>query len=424
MNHRHLLAVLLCAAAANAQLAPRPGGELPATPEHQASRAAGPITVDGALDEPSWRSAAPLALQFFWPEQTGAKQATRVRLVWDDQALYAGYECDDADITARHTNRDDKTYEDDCVELFLLPDRQRWPGVYVGLEMNARGVLYDYLTVPPLTVLKRFQLDGCEVATQLQGTLNRSDDTDTGWTLEVKIPWANLEEFLGRAPAAGDRWGLMLNRWDGTEPNRALSLWSDSGTQIPSPHNADRFGALVLAAAAPTLGPTPGPEPPAGTPDWAQIENPVVGFETTKGTFYLELWPDVAPKHAANLIKLVQARFYDGIVVHRVVPGFVAQIGCPFTRDNPLDDERIGTGGPGWTVDAEFSDRPHLRGTLSMARTTDPNSAGSQFFICLDPQPGLNGNYSVFGHMLGEGMAVVDELVVGDKIVRAFVVHE
>ena len=116
--------------------------------------------------------------------------------------------------------------------------------------------------------------------------------------------------------------------------------------------------------------------------------NYVIEFETTKGPIRLDLWPDVAPGHCQNLIGLAKIGFYDGIIVHRVIPGFVLQAGCP---------QGNGTGGPGYTIKAEFNKRLHETGVLSMARTSDPNSAGSQFFICLDRVPHLDNQYTAFG---------------------------
>ena len=114
----------------------------------------------------------------------------------------------------------------------------------------------------------------------------------------------------------------------------------------------------------------------------------VVEFETTHGPIRLELWQDLAPGHCKNIIGLTKIGFYDGIIVHRVIAGFVMQVGCPLGN---------GTGGPGYTIDQEFNDRPHEAGVLSMARTSDPNSAGSQVFICLDRVPHLDNQYTAFG---------------------------
>lgn len=113
-----------------------------------------------------------------------------------------------------------------------------------------------------------------------------------------------------------------------------------------------------------------------------------VQFETTLGNIVMDLYPDIAPGHCQNIIGLTKIGYYDGIIFHRVIPGFVAQVGCP--RGN-------GTGGPGYTIKAEFNKTPHEAGTLSMARTSDPHSAGSQVFLCLDRVPHLDNQYTVFG---------------------------
>ncbi|MFG0328640.1 MAG: peptidylprolyl isomerase [Phycisphaerales bacterium] len=129
---------------------------------------------------------------------------------------------------------------------------------------------------------------------------------------------------------------------------------------------------------------------------------PKVRLETDHGEMTLELWDDVAPKHAENFLKLVDDGFYDGLTFHRIIPKFVIQGGCP---------RGDGTGGPGWRVNAEFNDRPHEKGVLSMARSADPNSAGSQFFVCLTREhcQHLDGQYTAFGKVV-DGLNVVDEL--------------
>lgn len=131
-----------------------------------------------------------------------------------------------------------------------------------------------------------------------------------------------------------------------------------------------------------------------------------VDINTTHGPIVVELWDDVAPGHAENFIKLAKAGFYDGLSFHRIIPNFVIQGGCP---------EGTGTGGPGWNVDAEFNDRPHEEGVLSMARSADPNSAGSQFFICLGREhcQHLDGQYTGFGRVV-EGIEVVRAIGAAD----------
>ena len=125
---------------------------------------------------------------------------------------------------------------------------------------------------------------------------------------------------------------------------------------------------------------------------------------TDKGDIVFTFYPDVAPQHAAAFIKLARAGFYDGLKFHRVEPGFVIQGGDP---------DGNGTGGPGYQLDAEFSDKPHIKGTVAMARSSNPNSAGSQFYICLGDAPFLNKQYTVFGHVV-EGQSVVDAIRKGD----------
>ena len=131
-------------------------------------------------------------------------------------------------------------------------------------------------------------------------------------------------------------------------------------------------------------------------------------LKTKFGEITLKFFPEVAPKHVNSFIELANTGFYDGTTFHRVVPGFVIQGGDPNTRSE--DRSKHGTGGPGYNLEAEFSNLPHKRGTLSMARAAHPDSAGSQFFICVADAAFLDGQYTVFGEVT-EGMDVVDEIV-------------
>jgi peptidyl-prolyl cis-trans isomerase B (cyclophilin B) len=130
---------------------------------------------------------------------------------------------------------------------------------------------------------------------------------------------------------------------------------------------------------------------------------------TTKfGNIELKFFPEVAPNHVNNFIELAQKGFYDGTTFHRVIPGFMIQGGDPNSK-NP-DKSTHGMGGPGYAVKAEFNEKPHKRGTLSMARAASPDSAGSQFFICVADAPFLDRQYTVFGEVVS-GMDVVDKIV-------------
>jgi len=137
-------------------------------------------------------------------------------------------------------------------------------------------------------------------------------------------------------------------------------------------------------------------------------EDEIIVMETTRGTLTLKLFPQLAPNHCNNFKKLANSGFYDGTRFHRVIPGFMIQGGDILSRDS--DRTNDGTGGPGWTVDAEFNETQHKRGILSMARSSDPNSAGSQFFICVSDATHLDGKYTAFGEVI-ENIFVVDHLV-------------
>ena len=131
-------------------------------------------------------------------------------------------------------------------------------------------------------------------------------------------------------------------------------------------------------------------------------------IHTKLGDITLKFFPDVAPNHVNNFIELAKKGFYNGTIFHRVVPKFVIQGGDPNSK-NP-DRSKHGMGGPGYSVKAEFSNKPHKRGTLSMARSAHPDSAGSQFFICVADAPFLDGKYTVFGEVV-KGIEVADKIV-------------
>jgi peptidyl-prolyl cis-trans isomerase B (cyclophilin B) len=126
------------------------------------------------------------------------------------------------------------------------------------------------------------------------------------------------------------------------------------------------------------------------------------------GDIVVEFYPDVAPKTVENFKKLANDRFYDGTLSHRLIPGFMVQLGDPNTKD-PSKESEWGRGGPGYSVKAEFNERPHEKGVLSMARSGHPDSAGSQFFICFARAASLDRQYTVFGKVL-KGLDVLDKL--------------
>ena len=173
---------------------------------------------------------------------------------------------------------------------------------------------------------------------------------------------------------------------------------------------------------------------PLYTPSYQLAGDEVAVFDTSRGTIRVRLDGAGAPVHVANFCELASSGFYDGLKFHRYVPGFVIQGGCPNTRDMSAADVaagkmgptgRPGTGGPGYRIREEFSTNPnnsHVDGALAMARSQDPNSAGSQFYFCLGPQHGLDSGYTVFG-TTEEGMDVISQLRQGDTINAVRIEH-
>ncbi len=140
-------------------------------------------------------------------------------------------------------------------------------------------------------------------------------------------------------------------------------------------------------------------------------------IETRFGDIELELFADKAPGHVKNFVDLAKKGFYDGTTFHRVIPGFMIQGGDPQTKDPKTPRQLQGTGGPGYTIKAEFNDTSHKRGVLSMARSSDPNSAGSQFFVCVGDSLFLDRQYSAFGRVV-KGIEVVDKIVAAPRDAR------
>jgi len=151
------------------------------------------------------------------------------------------------------------------------------------------------------------------------------------------------------------------------------------------------------------------------TPELLAADAEVAIIETSQGKMILEFWPEVAPKTVENFKTLAKKGFYDGTAFHRIIDGFMAQGGDPLTKD-PSKESKWGTGGPGHTVKAEFNDRSHQLGVISMARSANPDSAGSQFFLCLGNASQLDGKYTTFGK-LKSGVDVLKKI--GKTAVKA-----
>ena len=212
-------------------------------PSYVVHRAPAPVTIDGTVDAKEWAAASP-AMEFIfpWETQTGAKQKTHARMMWDDEFLYVVYESDDTDITGQVKTHDGFVYRDDTVELFLNVKPTQLAGYYC-VEINVLGTIMDYVCIDSQYYIRRLEMEGMKVGIKVDGTLNQRDDQDRGWSLELAIPWKNFSD-MARPPVDGTVMTANLNRWDGVDPTRRLSVWADSKLNWPHPHAPANFGEL------------------------------------------------------------------------------------------------------------------------------------------------------------------------------------
>ena len=180
-------------------------------------------------------------------------------------------------------------------------------------------------------------------------------------------------------------------------------------TQQPWHNRFGRAVVMSLILAFGMAGTCLAADAPAKGGDGVNASNARAVIKTKLGDIEIKFLPDVAPKHVENFIKLAKSGFYNGTIFHRVIPGFMIQGGDPNTKDS-LRKEAYGQGGPGHNVKAEFSDLPHKRGVVSMARAQDPDSAGSQFFVVVEESRFLDRKYTIFGEVV-KGIGVADKIV-------------
>jgi peptidyl-prolyl cis-trans isomerase B (cyclophilin B) len=188
-----------------------------------------------------------------------------------------------------------------------------------------------------------------------------------------------------------------------TACNRSVKIEDQSKPATPPPSQTAAATPAATNQATPPAKIEP-PKPvetpkPAETKEASVKTNEVAVIKTTAGDMVVEFWPDVAPNTVENFKKLANQKFYDGTAFHRIVKGFMIQGGDPLTKD-ATKEAMWGTGDPGYKIKAEFNERQHVRGVLSMARSQDPDSAGSQFFVCLEAAPFLDRKYTGFGKLI------------------------
>ena len=239
-------------------MASRGAETTPATfqrPDYTILRAGTPINIDGKLDEAAW-FAAPLVGDFHFPWwKEGKKEQTRAKLLWDDDNLYIAFVCEDAHITARHTERDGKIPEDDCVEVMVAPN-PRTPDIYYNIEFNLLGGILDNFRPngPTKPRAPKWDAVGIRIAGTSVGSLNDDSDTDQYWQVEVAIPLKNFAEVAGQPrPRPGTVWNLNLNRHGG-KTNYQASQWSPADTPTITFHTPDRFGRVTFSGLSSPFG--------------------------------------------------------------------------------------------------------------------------------------------------------------------------
>lgn len=215
-------------------------------PAYHCQRTGVPITIDGKLDDAAWQKAEPM--QFKLTVDGGEPRfATTARMLWDDEYLYVGYHCEDKDIWATMTERDDHLWEEEVVEIFIDPDSDRKG--YVEIEVNPLNTLLD------LYILNRnnrpaksmFCWDSEEIrhAVHVDGNLAQHDGTDSFWSVEIAMPWEDFPTAPNLPPKAGDVWLMNLYRIDHFEGEQELSTWSPTGA--PNYHMPASFREILFA---------------------------------------------------------------------------------------------------------------------------------------------------------------------------------
>ncbi len=240
-GNRNALIVVTLLATRGVVSATAPTADLP---EHTIMRAAGPIAIDGRIDEPSWGAAAAVGDFVFPWWVAGDKEQTEARLLWDDVNLYISFVAEDGHISAIHTDRDAAVSQDDCVEVFIMPDTTHIRHYY-NFEVNVLGTILDRFQLSEPTGAYTSQL---ATATQIDGTLNDESDEDTGFVTEIAIPFGSFIDTAPNVPPKpGDTWRLNLYRIGG-RVNAQYSQWSNTGTPQPKYHVPERFGVVHFSA--------------------------------------------------------------------------------------------------------------------------------------------------------------------------------
>lgn len=219
-----------------------PGQELP---RYDIKRASGPIVVDGKMDDAAWRRANKAENFHFNWYQSGAKEKTEARLLWDDTNLYVGFRCQDRHISAKVLERHGPVSLDDCVEVFLRPDPDKRS--YYGFEMNVIGTMLNFVRADWYKGGRYWEPEGVQLRTSHHGLPGKEESSDdNGWVLEVAIPFTNFKnDARNTPPRPGDVWRINLNR-SGGKTDAQYSTWSPVKTPKPNFHQPDSFGYMTF----------------------------------------------------------------------------------------------------------------------------------------------------------------------------------
>jgi hypothetical protein len=219
-------------------------------PTYVCYRTAEPIHIDGRLDEPIW-ARTPAVTAFLRPEGLPAQLQTEAKLLWDAHFLYVAFRCPDPDVWAYHTHRDDPVYEAEAVEVFLDPDGDQKN--YYEFEVNALNCVWDgwIRRARKDYDAARWNCAGLKTAVAIQGTLNRRDDQDQGWTAEWAIPFQALQE-RNVPPRDGTRWRINLCRIESTGPQPEFSSWAAPFSVYANFHTTDRYGEITFRDRGPS----------------------------------------------------------------------------------------------------------------------------------------------------------------------------
>lgn len=238
-----LLSLVLCVCSVSLAFA--------APPEYTAMKAGCRMVMDGILDEPAWQKAPSVGpFQFPWYE-SGEKEQTEAKIVWDDGRIYFAFTCDDKHILADHYSPNDPVSQDDCCEAFIAPVPEGPERMdYINYEINCIGTWkVGYHAKSRDKNLGNWDDPwGIEIGRFIKGTCNKDDDIDEGWVIEFSIPWTHFKEFVAKFPPKdGQVIYVGLNRCGG-KTNPLYSQWSPSQTPQPNFHRPEDFGKVVLSA--------------------------------------------------------------------------------------------------------------------------------------------------------------------------------